>query len=150
MTTIRPIEAKDESRWRELWEGYNQYYERTIPEEATALTFKRMLDPKVELYGAVAEEPDGQLSGFVTWMPHIYTGSVNDIVYLHDLFVDPNVRNKGTGRKLMEYCFAEAEKAGACKVYWLTQHFNHRAQLLYTKVGEKTPFVHYTHNFGKK
>lgn len=150
MATIRPIEARDEARWRSLWQGYNEYYERTIPEDATALTFKRMLDPAVELYGAVAEDEGGELAGFVTWMPHMYTGSTADIVYLHDLFVDPATRNKGTGRRLMEYCFARAEESGAGKVYWLTQHFNHRAQLLYTKVGEKSPFVHYVHSFDKK
>lgn len=150
MTTVRPIEARDEARWRELWAGYNAYYERTIPEAATALTFARMLDPGVALHGAVAEEAGGRVTGFVTWMPHMYTGSVDDVVYLHDLFVDPGVRNHGTGRALMQHVFADAERTGAAKVYWLTQHFNHRAQLLYTKVGAKSDFVHYVHPLNKK
>lgn len=144
MSTVRAIEAKDESRWRELWQGYNEFYERTIPEETTAYTFKRFLDPNVALYAAVAED-NGKVIGFVTWFPHVSTSSLQDVVYLQDLYVDPNVRNKGTGRQLIEHVYKESEKAGACKVYWHTQHFNHRAQLLYTKIGKKTDFVQYAH-----
>ena len=67
--TIRPIEVKDEAQWRERWEQYNVFYERTIKEEATALTFKRMIDPSVPCYGAVAVTPDDKILGFVTYLP---------------------------------------------------------------------------------
>lgn len=50
--------------------------------------------------------------------------------------MDSNTRNGGVGRQLIEGVYAEAEKAEAPKVYWHTQRFNHRAQLLYTKVAE--------------
>lgn len=81
--------------------------------------------------------------GFVTWFPHLSTSSIKEIVYLHDLFVDPGVRNKGAGRTLIEYVYGEAEKVPASQVYWHTQYFNHAAQLLYTKVADRTDFVKY-------
>ncbi len=34
--TIRKIEARDELRWRELWEGYCRFYERDLSEAIRA------------------------------------------------------------------------------------------------------------------
>lgn len=143
--TVRPFTAADKDAFRARWEKYNIFYKRTIPEEATAFTIKRMLDPAVALYGAVAEDSERGVVGFVTYLPHIYTGSVEDIVYLHDLYVDEDVRNGGIGRKLIEHVYAHSKELGCKAVYWHTQHFNHRAQLLYTKVADKTDFVQYKH-----
>lgn len=141
---IRPVQKDDEAAWRNLWEQYNEFYKRTVSEEVTKTTYARFLDDKVRIYSAVAIEPDcGKVVGFVNWYPHPSTSSIDQVVYLHDLFVDPSVRNSGTGRKLIEHVYEHARSIPASAVYWHTQHFNHRAQLLYTKVAEKTPFVMY-------
>lgn len=143
--TIRPLTSSDKDRWLTLWSGYNSFYKRTIPDDVTEATFSRCLDDSVRMYCAVAIDPSNNDSviRFVTWYPHISTSSIKEIVYLHDLFVDPDVRNKGTGRKLIEYVYADAEKLQASQVYWHTQYFNHRAQLLYTKVADRTDYVKY-------
>jgi D-amino-acid N-acetyltransferase len=142
---IRPIQKADETAWRDLWEQYNQFYKRTVPEEVTKTTFARFLDENVRIYSAVAVDPEtNSVIGFVNWYPHPSTSSIDEVVYLHDLFVDPSIRNKGTGRLLIEHVYDHARSIPASSVYWHTQHFNHRAQLLYTKVAEKTPFVQYS------
>ena len=144
--TIRPIEAKDETIWRKHWAAYNEFYQRTdiITEDITATTFSRFLSPQSPIECAVAEDPSSeQVVGFVTWYPHPSTASIEDIVYLNDLFVDPECRNGGVGRKLIEHVYAQADKAGTKAVYWHTQYFNHRAQLLYTKIGTRTDFIRY-------
>ncbi len=33
---VRRIETRDEPRWRELWDGYNHFYEREPSEAITA------------------------------------------------------------------------------------------------------------------
>lgn len=144
--TIRPITASDEQIWRTHWDAYNEFYQRTarITETITAKTFSRFLDPNSPVNCAVAVSSSDELLGFVTWYPHPSTASVEDVVYLNDLFVDPKSRNGGVGRKLIEHVYAEADKAGTGSVYWHTQFFNHRAQLLYTKVGKRTDFVMYS------
>lgn len=142
--TIRPVTASDKPTWLTLWAGYNTFYKRTIPTETTETTFTRFLDDSVRMYCAVAEDPDThQIIGFITWYPHISTSSVKEIVYIHDLFVDPTVRNRGTGRKLIEHVYEEARKIPASQVYWMTQYYNHVGQILYTKVAERTDFVKY-------
>lgn len=145
---VRPIQAQDEEVWRDLWSQYNTFYKRTIPEEVTKTTFARFLDDKVRMYAAVAvdSEANDRVIGFVHWYPHISTSEIQEVVYLHDLFVDASIRNKGTGRKLIEHVYGHAKTIPAASVYWHTQHHNHRAQLLYTKVAEKTEYVHYSKN----
>ena len=64
-------------------------------------------------------------------------------MYIHDLFVDPAIRNKGTGRQLIEAVYGESRKMEAKSVYWHTQYFNHVGQILYEKVAGRTDFVVY-------
>lgn len=70
--------------------------------------------------------------------------SVENSCYLQDLYVDPEIRGTGAGRALIEAVHAEAAKAGATGVYWLTQECNKTARQLYDRIGELTPFVKYT------
>ena len=146
-TVIRPVTAQDEPVWRRHWQAYNDFYKRTIAEDVTATTFSRFLDPNTQIFCAVAEAGEGGegVIGFVTWFPHPSTSRVGPVVYLNDLFVDPSIRSKGVGGALMDHVFGHAKRElKAESVYWLTQHFNHRAQLLYVKKGFKSDFVHYT------
>lgn len=145
---IRFITEDDEPKWRQHWAAYNEFYKRKIPDEVTSGTFARFLDDKVQMYCAVAEVADGEAKGhvvgFATWYPHLSTSTLDPVVYLHDLFVDPNTRSKGIGGKLIDFVYEHAKKTlGAQSVYWHTQHFNHRAQLLYVKKATKTDFVQY-------
>ena len=143
---IRPIQKDDEAAWRDLWRQYNEFYKRTVSEEVTKTTFSRFLDDKVRIYGAVAvdSQSNNKIIGFATWYPHPSTSSIEETVYLHDLFVDPSSRNAGTGRKLIEHVYESAKEMGAASVYWHTQYFNHRAQLLYVNVADRTDFVKYS------
>ncbi len=146
--TIRPLQKSDEPRWRALWAQYNTFYARTVPDSVTSTTFARFLDDNVRIYGAVAVDPEHnnneQILGFVHWYPHPSTSSIEEVVYLHDLFVDPEVRNQGVGRGLIEHVYEHARSIPAESVYWHTQFFNHRAQLLYVKVSDRTDFVMYS------
>ena len=124
--TVRPIEVKDEAVWRKHWHSYNEFYKRVddITEEVTATTFSRFLDCKSPIQGAVAVDSNDsdskseQIVGFVTWYPHANTASVEEVIYLNDLFVAPESRNGGIGRKLIEHVYAEADRAGIKIVYW--------------------------------
>jgi GNAT superfamily N-acetyltransferase len=62
---------------------------------------------------------------------------------MQDLFVDPNIRGRGTGRALIEAVYAEADRHEAAQTWWLTQDFNEAARKLYDKVARPTPFMKY-------
>ena len=78
MTTIRPIEAKDEAAWRSLWAGYCAFYETDVFGVVTDATWLRFFAAEAPLYGIVAET-DGRVTGFATYVLHPYTWGVNPL-----------------------------------------------------------------------
>ena len=64
---------------------------------------------------------------------HGHNWRVENVCYLQDLYVDPDVRGSGVGRALIEAVYAEADRRGTPAVYWLTQDFNQPARRLYDR-----------------
>lgn len=148
MASIRPITAEDKDQWVQLWSGEDSYIEfykalDRMTTEITKTTFSRFLDSNEPVYAAVATDESGKLIGFATYLTHRNTWTIEDALYLNDLFVSSKCRLGGVGRKLIEYVYLEADRLGVKKVYWNTQFENHRAQMLYTKVGKKSGFLLY-------
>jgi GNAT superfamily N-acetyltransferase len=142
MVTVRPIGDDDYPQWLGLWAGYLRFYRERLPEEITQATFNRLVDPKGELKGLVAES-GGRLVGFAHYLFHPSTWSPTGYCYLEDLFVDPEARGQGAGRALIEAVYAAADKAGSGRVYWMTQEFNADARALYDTLGHRTSFIKY-------
>ncbi|SFI66209.1 GNAT family N-acetyltransferase [Albimonas pacifica] len=142
---IRPLSAADEAEWRRLWTLYLAFYETTVPEEVYASAFARNLSAEhPDMNALVAERPDGQgLMGLVHYIFHRHNWRVEDVVYLQDLFVDPDVRGGGVGRSLIQAVYAAADAAGTPAVYWMTQEFNYKGRMLYDQVATKSPFIQY-------
>ncbi|GMG83363.1 GNAT family N-acetyltransferase [Paralimibaculum aggregatum] len=141
---IRRLTAADEAEWRRLWHGYLAFYETELPEEVYATSFARLLcEAEGDYQGFVAEQ-DGRLVGLVHYIYHRHGWRIEKVVYLQDLYVDPEIRGTGAGRALIEAVYAAADAAGCPSVYWLTQDFNHTARKLYDRVATLTPFIKYS------
>lgn len=144
--SVRPIRRDDYEEWYHLWAGpggYLEFYKSSVPEEVSRSTFERFFNIDEPVYSAVATDETGKIIGFANYLTHRNTWTIGDSLYLNDLFVSDNCRLKGTGRKLIEFVYGEADKLKCEKTYWMTQFENHRAQLLYTKVGKKAGFLVY-------
>lgn len=141
--TIRPLRAEDEAEWRRLWTGYLAFYQTTVPEPVYVSTFARLLGDDPQDFSALVAEGDGRLLGLTHYLFHRHAWKVENVCYLQDLYVDPETRGTGLGRKLIEAVYARADAAGAPAVYWLTQEFNHEARQLYDRVAKVTPFIRY-------
>ena len=140
---IRPLEASDEAEWRRLWTGYLEFYETSVAEEVYATSFARMLSPEhPDQHGLIALR-DGKPAGLVHYIFHRHNWRVEDVVYLQDLYVDPEIRGTGAGRALIEAVYAAGDAAGCPSVYWMTQEFNHSARILYDRIATLTPFIKY-------
>jgi D-amino-acid N-acetyltransferase len=120
--TIRSIQEGDREQWLALWEQYNIFYKRSIPQNVTDTTFARFLDDKIHMYCQLATltSDTSKLVGFVTDYPHPSIATITEQVYLHDLFVDESIRSKGTGRKLIEIVYEYAKSIEAASMYWHT------------------------------
>jgi GNAT superfamily N-acetyltransferase len=140
--TVRPLQALDYAAWLPLWQGYVAFYQSTISDTQTAITFERLLNPAFNLNALVAEQ-DGAVIGFTHYLYHPATWAVGDYCYLEDFFVTPTVRGSGAGRALIEGVKQAALAHGAAKVYWLTQTDNATARKVYDAVAKDTGFMHY-------
>ena len=140
---VRPLETRDRADWQRLWRGYLDFYETSVSDEVYETTFERLTDKAVTSMGAFVAELDGKTCGLVHFILHPHCWRTEEVCYLQDLFVDPDVRGGGIGRALIETVYAEADRRGTPSVYWLTQEFNYRGRILYDQVATQTPFIKY-------
>jgi GNAT superfamily N-acetyltransferase len=140
--TVRNLVETDHNAWLPLWRAYQEFYEAEIPEETTRVTWERILDSREPVFGAVALAGD-RVVGFVHWLYHRSCWTIGNSAYLQDLFVIPDHRGSGVGRKLIEHVFAAARIGGCSKVYWLTHETNKNAMLLYDRIAQRSGFIQY-------
>jgi ribosomal protein S18 acetylase RimI-like enzyme len=139
---IRSLRPDQHEAWLPLWRGYQAFYAADIPAEVSALTWQRLLDPSEPMNGALAF--DGETAvGLVHRIRHRSCWTAGDYCYLQDLFVSPEARGRGVGRKLIEYVYRAAAQEGCSRVYWLTQESNTAARLLYDRIADRSGFIQY-------
>jgi GNAT superfamily N-acetyltransferase len=141
--TVRQLRSDDQARWRQLWDGYLEFYRCQLPERVTEFTWRRLIDPGEPLYGFAATNAADEAIGIVHYHFHLSTWALTSYCYLEDLFVAQEARGTGAGRALIRAVYKAADERGATRVYWSTENNNDRAQKLYDKVATLTPFVQY-------
>jgi GNAT superfamily N-acetyltransferase len=139
--TIRDPAPADESAWRRLWSGYNAFYQATIPEQVTARTWQRLLDPASPLFGRLLVAEDA-VAGFGICVLHDSSWTAAPVCYLEDLFVAPEYRRRGFGRLLIEDALTRARANGWPRLYWHTRASN-PARGLYDRFADADDFVRY-------
>ena len=139
--TIRPLTAADRAEWAQLWTGYLDYYQTSVPEAVYDSTFARLLGDDPQDFSCLLAEVDGRPVGLVHYLFHRHNWKIENVCYLQDLYADPSVRGQGVGRALIEAVYAAADANGTPAVYWLTQDFNETARRLYDRVAQVTPFI---------
>ncbi len=143
MTHTRPLENSDWDDWKRLWTGYLTFYETTVPEDVYTTTFSRLLGDDPRDYSCIVAEKDGKMIGLTHYMFHRHAWKIEEVCYLQDLYVDPDLRGTGAGRALIEAVYKAADTKGAPSVYWMTQEFNETGRKLYDRIGTLTPFIKY-------
>ena len=141
--SIRPLQDGDFHAWKHLWHAYLDFYETTVDDIVYETSFGRMLsDKNLSQSGFVAEQ-DGVLVGLVHYIFHPHNWKIEDVCYLQDLYVSPELRGVGVGRALIEAVYAASDARDIPTVYWLTQDFNEPARRLYDYIASVTPFIKY-------
>ena len=141
-TEIRPATAADFDVWLPLWKGYQDFYRVDIADAVTRNTWDRLLDPAEPMHVALAYD-GGKAIGMVHWIFHRSTWTAGDYCYLQDLYVTPEARGTGAGRKLIEHVYAQAAANNAARVYWLTHETNATAMQLYDRIADRSGFIQY-------
>src|SRR5215475_12016856 len=113
--------------------------------------YERMLDQvtateagiRATLFGArpaaecVIAEQDGKPAGFALYFHNYSTFLGKPGLYLEDLYVKPELRGKGIGRKLLAYLARLALERGCGRFEWAVLDWNEPAIGFYTRIGAK-------------
>lgn len=140
---VRPLRENDRSEWAEMWTGYLEYYETSVPANVYDTTFARILGDDPRDFNALVAEQDGRLVGLTHYLFHRHAWKIEDVCYLQDLYARPETRGTGVGRALIQAVYDAADQNGTPSVYWMTQDFNSTARLLYDRIGTLSPFIRY-------
>ena len=141
---VRRAAARDEKRWRELFDGYCLFYKRILSKPLTRHTWARILDDASPIHAFVAEDRKDGVIGIANYVVHEHTLGLTPVCYLGDLFVDPARRASGVGEQLIGWLLAEMKREGWSRLYWHTRLNNYRARGLYDKFTPHSDFIRYT------
>jgi GNAT superfamily N-acetyltransferase len=139
---IRDAGPGDEAAFRALWQGFLAHYDMDLPDAVTALTWARVMDTACPMALRLAEI-DGRVLGFALYQHHPSSWVAGDDCYLEDLFVAPEARGQGLGRRLIEDLTTLARARGWHRIYWLTEQDNHAARALYDQVSASDNHIRY-------
>lgn len=133
---IREATEEDLPALMPLLRGYCDFYEMTPPDEGVEqVAGAAIAAPEDEALLLVSTDNQDSVVGFAlsSWKLSSLRGG--RIVFLDDLFVDPNARGGGHADALIEAVAEAGRRHGAKAVSWLTAPDNRRAQAVYDRVG---------------
>jgi ribosomal protein S18 acetylase RimI-like enzyme len=143
MLEIRRAALSDADALAPLFDAYRGFYGRPsdLPLARRFLAERLGRGESVVLFAADETAP----CGFTQLYPLFSSLRCRPIWMLSDLFVAPDRRGSGVGRRLMEAAHAFAREQGAASIELDTAHTNTPAQALYESLGYERDleFRHY-------
>jgi GNAT superfamily N-acetyltransferase len=133
---IHPVRERDLDELLPLMRGYCDFYEvQPSDEQLLALSRALIADPEREGLQLLARDRSGATVGFATIFWTWSTLSAARIGVMNDLFVTPEARGQGVAEELIAACAERCREHGATSLDWTTARDNHRAQVVYERVG---------------
>jgi len=132
-----PTVTDRKTEWRTLFDGYTTFYRRTLTDAVAETVWTWINDPTHEVEGVLALV-DGRAVGMAHFRRQPRPALGQDMGYLDDLFVDPDVRGQAVGRRLIEHVAQVGRQRGWGIIRWTTADDNYRARTLYDQVAVKT------------
>ena len=130
-----------------LFDAYRQFYgQRSDVAAGRAFLDERLRRDESVIFLAVADGgPSGEALGFTQLYPSFSSVSLKRLWVLNDLFVGPNVRRGGVGRRLLERAREWAIETRARGLVLATAIDNSKARALYESCGwqRDDEFQHY-------
>lgn len=129
-----------------LFDAYRRFYgQRPDVGAARAFLDDRLRRGESVIFLALSDEPDAEALGFTQLYPSFSSVSLKPLWILNDLFVRPDVRRGGVGRRLLQRAREWAIETGARGLILATAVTNRAAQSLYESCGwrQDDEFQHY-------
>jgi len=102
---------------------------------ATVESLRQALFSAQPLAYAIVAEIDGQLVGMATYYAIFSSFIAKPGLWLDDLFIYPEFRNRKIGQALMKRLSLIAKEAGCGRIDWHVSNLNARGQNFYRRMG---------------
>lgn len=132
---IRPMARGDMPELLRLMEGIVTYERGTDFRLTEAELLRRGFDERPEFGAFVADRGSGRLAGMAVHYEIPLMHTLQPLLMLKWLFVDPDARGLGVGRRLMQQMARHAIETGHGKFCWFVLKDNAPAQAFYRGVG---------------
>jgi len=136
--SIDPVRVVDLPLLLPMMRAYCDFYEVSPRGDRLVALSRALIDSPAEGEQLLARDEAGGPVGFATVYWTWQTLDAARIGVMNDLFVVPEQRGGGVGRKLIEACRGLCRKRGAKKLVWETAPDNRTAQRLYDSTGAES------------
>jgi GNAT superfamily N-acetyltransferase len=132
--SVEPPRSEDKDGWRELYEGYQQFYKMPVNPQVAETVWQWIHDPAHVTECLLARETSGRVVGLAHFrgLPRPLSGT--SAGFLDDLFVAPDARGGGAADALIAAISAVGRDRGWSWLRWFTAEDNHRARAFYDRV----------------
>lgn len=145
MCEITLASDADLSNVAQMFDLYRQFYEQA-PNAALAEAFIGERMAKGESHILIAKDSKGVGLGFCQLYPSFCSVDATRILVLYDLFVHPEARRLGVGKKLLKAAEDLAEQHQVPRLDLSTAKTNSKAQTLYESMGWKRDDDYFTYS----
>ncbi|NKB50091.1 MAG: GNAT family N-acetyltransferase [Alphaproteobacteria bacterium] len=131
---VEPPRPEDKESWRELFEGYQNFYKVPENPQVAETVWQWIHDPAHATECLLARETSGAVVGLAHFrdLPRPLSGTTAG--FLDDLFVTPEARGSGAADALIAAVSAIGRERGWSWLRWFTAEDNHRARAFYDRV----------------
>ncbi len=133
--TIERVREETFPEFLSLLEGLAGYEHLDPPDEAARLRLREDMSRDPPKFEGYLGRFDGDPVGYVTFYFTYSTFIAKQTLFLEDIFVLPPYRGKGFGRRLFDFCRAEALTRGCGRMDWTVLTWNDPAIRFYEKAG---------------
>lgn len=132
--TIRPATENDAATILSLITELAVYEKLEHQVEATEDMLKKWLFKECKAESVIAEENGGAI-GFALFFTSFSTFLAKPGIYLEDLYIQPEARGKGYGKRMLQFLAREVIKRGYGRLEWACLDWNKPSIGFYLSLG---------------
>jgi GNAT superfamily N-acetyltransferase len=132
---IRSMAREDLPELLRLMEGIVTYERGSDFRLTEAELLRRGFGGRPEFGAFVADRGDGRLAGMAVHYEIPFMHTLQPLLMMKWLFVDPDMRGRGVGRRLMQRMARHAADTGHQKICWFVLKDNGAARAFYGGIG---------------
>ena len=140
--TIRPATASDSELLTKLVVDFHASQTGAKVDNQAAERFRARRAQKDWPLDVFLAEHDGKVAGFVGLQLFALNPAFSQSLHVSELYVLPEFRSRGVGRKLMDRARAEARERGHAMLYWSVLAKSAGAVRLYESIPNATRYGH--------